>query len=165
VRLDSDLIAGNRLVAKRGSNAYGVLAGAKQSGRLAGRSELTLTLTDIMINNQMVPVVTSGVKPVSGLFYHHELSLREEGECRLLVPRLDIVGQFALEEQRGSVPPQPGQQIHRGDRLRQWLAMEPTAFYDESRKTLVPLAFGSPEMDPAPSYAPQQRVVATQSGV
>jgi len=64
-RLESDIVVDGVVLASRGSNAYGVLTNAKQSGRLAGRSELTLTLTDIMIDNQMVPVVTSDVKSVT----------------------------------------------------------------------------------------------------
>lgn len=65
VRLESDLVADGVVIAKRGSNAYGVLTNAKESGRLMGRSELTLTLTDIMVNNQMKPVVTSDVQAVT----------------------------------------------------------------------------------------------------
>lgn len=65
VRLEADLVADGVVVAKRGSNAYGVLTQANQSGRVAGRSELTLTLTDIMVNNQLKPVVTSDVKAVT----------------------------------------------------------------------------------------------------
>jgi len=53
---------GGVVVAPRGSTVFGVLAEAKKSGRLAGKSELTTVLTDIMINNQLVPIATSGVK-------------------------------------------------------------------------------------------------------
>jgi hypothetical protein len=65
VRLESDLVADGVVVAQRGANAYGVLTQAKQSGRVAGRSQLTLTLTDIMVNDQMRPVVTSDVQAVT----------------------------------------------------------------------------------------------------
>jgi hypothetical protein len=65
VRLESDLVAGKTVVAPRGANAYGVLTQAKKSGRVAGRSELTLTLTDIMIDNQLRPVITSNVQAVT----------------------------------------------------------------------------------------------------
>jgi hypothetical protein len=65
VRLESDLVADGVVVAPRGANAYGVLTQAKQSGRLAGRSQMTLTLTDIMVNNQMLPVMTSDVQAVT----------------------------------------------------------------------------------------------------
>ena len=67
VRLESDLVADNgEVIATRGSNAFGVLTQAQQSGRLMGRSEMTLTLTDIMVNDQMRPVVTSSVQAASG---------------------------------------------------------------------------------------------------
>jgi len=65
-RLEGDLTADNgKVVASRGTTVYGVLTNARQSGNLAGRSELTLTLTDIMVNNQMRPVVTSSVAAVT----------------------------------------------------------------------------------------------------
>jgi len=60
--LEADLVAGNQVAAQRGSNVYGRLTEAKQAGRVAGKSELTLELTGIMINNQIKPVVTSEVK-------------------------------------------------------------------------------------------------------
>ncbi|MCJ8321412.1 MAG: hypothetical protein MJK12_17380 [Colwellia sp.] len=64
-RLEADLMAGNVVVAPRGSTIYGVVAEAKQSGRATGSSSLELTFTDIMINNQMKPILTSGVKAVT----------------------------------------------------------------------------------------------------
>lgn len=60
-RLEADLVADGVVVASRGSTVYGVVTQAKKSGRLAGKSSLAFTLTDIMINNQMRPVVTSEV--------------------------------------------------------------------------------------------------------
>ncbi len=60
--LDTDLYAGSALVAPRGGNVYGRLAGAKKSGRLVGQSELSVELTDIVINGKPYPVMTSGVK-------------------------------------------------------------------------------------------------------
>ena len=53
------MVADGQVVAERGSTVYGVITQAKKSGRLAGKSTLSLTLTDIMINNQMMPIVTS----------------------------------------------------------------------------------------------------------
>lgn len=60
-RLEADLVADGQVVAARGSTVYGIVTQAKKSGRLAGKSSLTFTLTDIMINNQMRPVVTTDV--------------------------------------------------------------------------------------------------------
>jgi len=64
-RLEADLVAGDVVVAPRGSTVYGVIAQAKQSGRAAGSSSLEITFTDIMLNNQMVPIQTTGVKAVT----------------------------------------------------------------------------------------------------
>ena len=64
-QLEADLVANNQVAAKRGSNVYGRLTESKQAGRVAGKSEMTLELTGIMVNNQIKPVVTSEVKAVS----------------------------------------------------------------------------------------------------
>jgi hypothetical protein len=63
--LEGDLVADGQTVAPRGGTVYGRLAEAKKSGRLAGRSELTLQITDIMIDNRPHSVMTSSVKAVS----------------------------------------------------------------------------------------------------
>ncbi|UCD58233.1 MAG: hypothetical protein JSV16_03730, partial [Candidatus Hydrogenedentota bacterium] len=52
------------LVAPRGSNVYGRLTSAKKSGRLVGQAELSVELTDIVIDGKPYPVMTSGVKAV-----------------------------------------------------------------------------------------------------
>ena len=65
VRLEADLVANNVVIAPRGSTLYGVIAQAKKSGRLVGKSSLELAFTDIMINNQMKPIATSSVKAVT----------------------------------------------------------------------------------------------------
>jgi len=64
-RLEADLVVNGTVVAKRGSMIYGVVNEAKRSGRLAGRSSVELKFTDIMIDNQMMPISTSGVKAVT----------------------------------------------------------------------------------------------------
>jgi len=60
-RLEADLVSSGKLVASRGTTVYGIVTQSRQSGRLAGRSTLSFTITDIMINNQLRPVVTSDV--------------------------------------------------------------------------------------------------------
>ena len=50
-------VDGNVVVAK-GSDVYGRLAESKESGKFAGRSQLQLELTGIVVNGQTVPVVT-----------------------------------------------------------------------------------------------------------
>ena len=64
-KLETDLVAEGVVVAPRGNNIYGQLVEAKKSRRLAGKSEMTITFTDIMINNQMVPISTSQVQAVT----------------------------------------------------------------------------------------------------
>jgi hypothetical protein len=57
--LETNLKAEDRVVAPRGATVYGRLAGAKSSGRFKGSSQLTLELTDIVINGTAYPIVTS----------------------------------------------------------------------------------------------------------
>jgi hypothetical protein len=56
--LDEDLVTDGALVARKGTDVYGRLAEAKEAGRLAGKSELKLELTDILINGVAQPIVT-----------------------------------------------------------------------------------------------------------
>ena len=48
---------------------------AKKSGRLAGKSEMTILLTGIQINNQVKPISTTAPPPRNALVGKH---LREE---------------------------------------------------------------------------------------
>ena len=57
--LETNLQAEGAVVAPRGSRLYGRLAQASSAGRMSGSSELTLELTDIVINGTNYPVVTS----------------------------------------------------------------------------------------------------------
>lgn len=63
--LEADLVGSGVTVAPRGSNVYGRLAEARQAGRLAGRSEITLEFTDIMVNNALSPISASGIQAVT----------------------------------------------------------------------------------------------------
>ena len=60
-RLEADLVADGQVVAPRGSTVYGIVTQAKKSRRASGTASLSFTLTDIMINNQMMPIVTNEV--------------------------------------------------------------------------------------------------------
>ena len=60
-RLEADLVADGQVVAARGSTVYGIVTQAKKSRRASGKASLSFTLTDIMINNQMKPIVTTEV--------------------------------------------------------------------------------------------------------
>jgi hypothetical protein len=57
--LETNLQAEDRVVAPRGTMLYGRLAQASSAGRMKGSSELTLELTDIMINGTAYPLLTS----------------------------------------------------------------------------------------------------------
>ena len=57
--LETDLQVNNRVVAPRGTTVYGQLMSASSAGRMSGSSELTLQLTDIVINGTPYPLLTS----------------------------------------------------------------------------------------------------------
>jgi hypothetical protein len=63
--LEADLAVNGTVVAPRGSNVYGELVSAKQAGRLAGKSEMTISFTGLMINNQIKPIRTGAVQAVA----------------------------------------------------------------------------------------------------
>jgi hypothetical protein len=64
--LEGDLVSGGVVVAPKGSTVYGVITSAKRSGRLRGQTELVLTLTEINVNDQLKPIVTSKIKASGG---------------------------------------------------------------------------------------------------
>jgi hypothetical protein len=57
--LETNLQAEDTVVAPRGTTVYGRLANASSAGRMKGSSDLTLELTDIMINGTAYPLLTS----------------------------------------------------------------------------------------------------------
>ena len=57
--LETNLQAEDTVVAPRGSTVYGRLAGGSSAGRMSGSSQLTLELTDIVINGTAYPLLTS----------------------------------------------------------------------------------------------------------
>lgn len=54
--LEGPLVVGDTVVAAKGADVYGKLAQAKTSGQFAGAAQLTLELTGIRINGQIVPI-------------------------------------------------------------------------------------------------------------
>jgi hypothetical protein len=54
--LESPLVVGDTVVAPKGADVYGKLAQAKESGKISGGAELTLELTGVRINGNIVPV-------------------------------------------------------------------------------------------------------------
>ena len=57
--LETNLQVGEVVVAPRGTTVYGRLANAKSAGNVSGGAELTLELTDIVINGTAYPLLTS----------------------------------------------------------------------------------------------------------
>jgi len=57
--LETNLQAVDVLVAPRGATVYGRLASASSAGRMSGSSQLTLELTDIVINGKAYPLLSS----------------------------------------------------------------------------------------------------------
>jgi hypothetical protein len=57
--LETNLQAEDKVVAPRGTTVYGRLANASSAGRMSGSSDLTLELTDIVINGTAYPLLTS----------------------------------------------------------------------------------------------------------
>jgi len=57
--LETNLQADSTVVAPRGATVYGQLTAAQSAGRLKGSSQLTLELTDIVINGTAYPLLTS----------------------------------------------------------------------------------------------------------
>lgn len=54
--LEAPLVVGDTVVAQKGASVYGKLAQAKAAGQLSGSSQLTLELTGIRINGEMVHI-------------------------------------------------------------------------------------------------------------
>jgi hypothetical protein len=57
--LETNLQAEDTVIAPRGTTVYGRLANASSAGRMKGSSDLTLELTDILINGTAYPLLTS----------------------------------------------------------------------------------------------------------
>ena len=56
--LEEPLVVDDNVIVAKGADVYGRLAESKESGTFAGRSQLRLELTGIVVNGQTVPVVT-----------------------------------------------------------------------------------------------------------
>jgi hypothetical protein len=54
--LEAPLVVGNTVVAQKGADVYGMLAHAKDAGHISGSAELTLELTGIRVNGNVVPI-------------------------------------------------------------------------------------------------------------
>lgn len=58
-KLAANLTAGGVIVAQTGTTVYGRVTKSAQAGRLIGRSQLELNLTEININGKMYPLMTT----------------------------------------------------------------------------------------------------------
>src|SRR5262249_3534539 len=57
--LETDLLVGDTLVARKGTDIYGRLSNAQEAGHISGSSELQLELTRIVIDGRDYPLVSS----------------------------------------------------------------------------------------------------------
>jgi hypothetical protein len=57
--LETNLQVDDTVIAPRGATVYGHLASAEKAGRMSGGANLTLELTDIVINGTAYPLLTS----------------------------------------------------------------------------------------------------------
>jgi hypothetical protein len=57
--LETNLEVGGTVVAPAGTRVYGRLAQAKEAGRMVGKSELQLELTEIVVNGTAYPIFSS----------------------------------------------------------------------------------------------------------
>jgi hypothetical protein len=60
--LETNLVVEGTVVAPAGTRVYGRLAQAKEAGRMAGKSELQLELTEIVVNGTAYPIFSSDYK-------------------------------------------------------------------------------------------------------
>jgi hypothetical protein len=58
-KLLADLMAGNVVVARAGTTVIGQVEQSKQAGRLAGKSQLQMTLVSIDLSGKLAPILTS----------------------------------------------------------------------------------------------------------
>jgi hypothetical protein len=65
-QLEGALVIRGTTVAPRGTFVHGRVAQANQAGRVSGRSELAIEFTDIMIDDQLFPVMTTGIEAQGG---------------------------------------------------------------------------------------------------
>ena len=63
--LEADLMGDGKVIAPRGARVYGKLSEVQGAGHFAGKSELKLELTDILVNDRLLPIVT-GAYHVAG---------------------------------------------------------------------------------------------------
>jgi hypothetical protein len=63
--LEADLVADGKVITGRGATVYGKLMEVQKAGHFAGKSELRLELTDILVNDRLLPIVTGAYQVAS----------------------------------------------------------------------------------------------------
>lgn len=61
-QLEGDLVVQGTTVVRRGSYVFGRITEARQARRVAGRSEVAVEFTDIMIDGRIFPITTTGLQ-------------------------------------------------------------------------------------------------------
>jgi hypothetical protein len=74
-QLESALVVNGKTVAPRDTVLHGRVASSRQGGRLRGSSEMSIQITDVMLNEQLVPISTG------------ELTSQTQNEARNTVGR------------------------------------------------------------------------------
>jgi hypothetical protein len=64
--LDQDLSSGGRLVAPAGAKVYGVVSAANAASKMGGTASLTVTLTDMQVGSQVLPIKTQPLSVKGG---------------------------------------------------------------------------------------------------
>ncbi len=65
-QLEGALVVDGVTVVPRGAFLYGTITSAKQAGRMAGKSEMTMEFTEIMIHDQLYPIATQSLSAQTG---------------------------------------------------------------------------------------------------
>ena len=65
-QLEGAIVIDGVTAAPRGAFLYGVVVASQQSGRAVGSSSITLTFTDIMIDDQLFPIATNALAAQTG---------------------------------------------------------------------------------------------------
>jgi len=64
--LDQDLAADGRLVAPRGTKAYGIVSAVDDGSKMKGQATISVALTDMQVGGRVLPVKTKPVTAVGG---------------------------------------------------------------------------------------------------
>jgi hypothetical protein len=65
-QLEGALVVDGVTVVPRGTVVHGVISSSQQAGRVAGSSQLTMEFTDVMIDDQLFPIATTGLSAQTG---------------------------------------------------------------------------------------------------